>query len=1104
MKQPVLKAFSPQSIVMSLILVLAIPGGAMGDRTPPATLPSASPTRPAQVQPQPTLLTVPTWKVETSIVQLHDRLWPELAGISLVVLAVLAALWFLTSSRNQRRQAKQQLEVQYETARALAEAVTLDQAMPTVLRSICQTLHWERGELWMEESTGNHLHLYQSWNCLKVDPVVGLQSQNTAIVLGQGLVGEVWSQAQPQRRANLDQDPDFVRTEIITVLGLRSGFGFPVQIGNRVIGVLAFFRRQPQPRFPNPSDLAMLTTVSNQVGQFIRRKQIEQTLQGIAQGIAASTGEAFFQVLVQSLTRSLNVDYALVGKQSPEHSQESLGTTVAISHRGTIVENRGYSLQPSLSQSLAGASQVTYVPQGAWQQFPQEGLLTALKAESYMGLPLISATGTPLGLLVILSQGTIADPFLAESMLRISAARATAELERQQAESARQDQERLLSLSLKAANLGAWEWNMVTNEQRWSPKNREILGLDPQAKEASYEIFLNSIHPDDRPQVIQIQAQAIQDNTDYRSEYRIIRSDGTLRWITSIGSVIRDAKGKPLSLTGVTMDITDRKQAAADLFQAKEAAEAANRAKSAFLANMSHELRTPLNAIIGYSEMLQEDASEGGYSDIIPDLQKIYGAGKNLLNLINDILDISKIEAGKMDLYLEPFSLPSLLDEIKATIQPTIDSSGNTLTITCAPGVDTMVADLNKVRQILLNLLSNAIKFTENGTIALTVDPMPEPWPETVPEPVPGEEILLNSPPPWLRFTVTDTGIGMTPEQMSSLFQAFTQADASTTRKYGGTGLGLTISQRFCHMMAGEISVTSELDRGSAFVVQLPLEVIDRSSGPASSTAPTPFSAPSVPNGATVLVIDDDAAVRELMARYLTKHGFRVETAVDGQQGLELARSLRPDAITLDVLMPTLNGWSVLSQLKADPALAEIPVVVLTIVDNKDLGFTLGASDYVTKPVDYKRLAALLLKYRPTASTPSAIGHVLIVEDDPSTREMFHRILSQQGWSVATAENGIAALAQVEMHLPDVILLDLTMPEMDGFQFTTKLRNHPTYRHVPVIVVTASDLTPTDHLRLNGYVEQILQKGSYSRDRLLQEVRDLVINSLQPLSNPKL
>ena len=297
--------------------------------------------------------------------------------------------------------------------------------------------------------------------------------------------------------------------------------------------------------------------------------------------------------------------------------------------------------------------------------------------------------------------------------------------------------------------------------------------------------------------------------------------------------------------------------------------------------------------------------------------------------------------------------------------------------------------------------------------------------------------------------------------------------------------------------MGGNIRVTSQLGQGSSFVVQLPLEVSDRQPEPILPSEPRLFSVPEAPNGATILVIDDDASARELMARYLTKQGFRVETAASGQEGLDLARWLRPDAITLDVLMPQLNGWSVLSRLKADPDLAEIPVVVLTIVDDKDLGFTLGASDYVTKPVDFKRLAALLLKYRPISASSAPIGHVLVVEDDLATREMFQRILSKEGWSVATAENGLAALTQVETHRPDLILLDLTMPEMDGFQFTAELRHRPAYREIPIVVVTAIDLTPADHLRLNGYVEQILQKGSYSRDRLLQEVRDRVISSIQ-------
>jgi len=529
-------------------------------------------------------------------------------------------------------------------------------------------------------------------------------------------------------------------------------------------------------------------------------------------------------------------------------------------------------------------------------------------------------------------------------------------------------------------------------------------------------------------------------------------------------------------LVCVVQDITDRKQAEAALRESKNAAEEANRAKSQFLANMSHELRTPLNAIIGYSEMLQEDAEEFGSAEIIPDLEKIRGAGKHLLNLINDILDISKIEAGKMELYVETFSLSTLIYEVQTTIQPLIEKNGNILEIDCPENLGMMEADLTKVRQALLNLLSNAAKFTEQGKITLTVVQEQE-----------GTEAVSLSSIPWVTFKVTDTGIGMTLEQLEKVFQAFTQADASTTRKYGGTGLGLAISRRFCQMMGGDITVASQVGQGSTFTIRLPLKVVDRPSDADLSDEI------GTPTHGTVLVIDDDPNVRDLMTRYLGKEGFRVETASSSDEGLRMAEELCPNAITLDVLMPGTNGWAVLSALKANPKLTDIPVIVMTIVDDKNLGFALGAADYLTKPIDYKRLTHLLNQYRPAPNQENPNWRVLIVEDDAITRSMFRRILEKEGWDVAEAANGRLALDQLAAHPPSLILLDLMMPEMDGFQFITALRQQPEWRSLPIIVVTAMDLTMSNRLDLNGHVEQILQKGAFSRDDLLQEVRDLVL-----------
>jgi CheY-like chemotaxis protein len=478
-----------------------------------------------------------------------------------------------------------------------------------------------------------------------------------------------------------------------------------------------------------------------------------------------------------------------------------------------------------------------------------------------------------------------------------------------------------------------------------------------------------------------------------------------------------------------------------------------------------------MNAIIGYSEMLTEEAEDLGRAEFVPDLKKINAAGRHLLALINDILDLSKIEAGKMDLYVEPFHIRTMIQDVAATIQPLVERNSNRLEIQCDDGLGTMRADLTKVRQALFNLLSNASKFTTGGRIELAV----------------ARE--RDGAGEWIRFRVADTGIGMTPEQVEKVFESFTQADASTTRKYGGTGLGLTITKKFCEMMGGTIAVESKPLVGATFTIRLPAEVRDRRERTTSSEIVTLAPpAGAARDAGTALVIDDDPVVRELMQSFLTKEGYRIALAESGEEGLRLARAIHPDAITLDVLMPGMDGWSVLSALKSDPELADTPVILLTITDNKSMGYALGASEYLTKPIDRERLLTVLRKYQ--RNPP-----VLIVEDDAQSRSMLRRLLEKEGWPVVEAENGAVALARAAEGRPGVVLLDLMMPEMDGFEFVEQFRKRADWRGIPIVVITAKDITEEDRRRLNGRVEKIVQKGTHSRDELLREVRELMAAS---------
>lgn len=511
--------------------------------------------------------------------------------------------------------------------------------------------------------------------------------------------------------------------------------------------------------------------------------------------------------------------------------------------------------------------------------------------------------------------------------------------------------------------------------------------------------------------------------------------------------------------------------------RAEEEAEAANEAKSRFLASMSHELRTPLNAVIGYSEMLIEEAADLHHDDLIPDLQKIRGAGKHLLELINDVLDLSKIEAGKMDVFLETFAVDELLGEVATIIHPLVGRHDNTLSVVHESALGSMYSDLTKVRQVLFNLLSNASKFTEHGTITLTAA-------RTTGEA--GED--------WVVFRVRDTGIGMTPEQLGQLFQPFSQSESSTTRKYGGTGLGLAITRSFCDLIGGTVEVESEFGVGTTFTVRLPATVagpppLAGASTPAVAHAPM-TARPAAAGPERVLVIDDEGSAREVIARTLAREGFEVIDAPSGEDGLRLAREARPDLITLDLMMPGQDGWGVLQALKSDPALAEIPVVIVTMLDDRNVGFSLGASDYLVKPVERETLVRSVRRY----VQGSRRGPILLVEDDAATRAWLGRMLRREGCTVLEAENGRTALACLETARPALVILDLVMPEMDGFEFVDELHQRAASEDVPVIVLTAKDLTAEDRKRLTGQVRRVLQKGVHPKEELVEEVHRALRN----------
>ena len=959
----------------------------------------------------------------------------------------------------ERERAEEQ-EALLDTLADLSGELELDKLLHAVLERAVGLLDVTGGELAIYEEATGELVIVASYN-LETNEV------GTRMALGEGAMGRVAETHEPLIIPRYQEWEG--RSAQYTQGTIQSVMATPLVIGNRLVGAIASVHSDPTRQF-GERDLRRLTLFAPQAAiaienarLFTAERERAQEQQALLDTLADLSGEL---ELSKALQRVLDRAVTLLGVTGGELAtyDESRNDLVVVASHNIGADEVGTRM--ALGEGAMGRVAETHEPliipryqewEGRSTQYTQSTVQAVMAAPLMIGNRLVGAIAS-----------VHSDPTreFGEADLRrltMFAPQAAIAIENAHLFASAQRYFEDLVLNNPVAIVNADLDMNITScnpafEKLFGYKGEEVTGLN-----------LDQLVTDEgmlgEAQAYSEEAFAGRKSVGIGKRRR---KDGSLIDV-EIFTIPVMVGGERVGIMALYHDITE-------LLRARQDAEAANAAKSQFLASMSHELRTPLNAIIGYSEMLQEEVEELGHDDLAPDLQKIRSAGKHLLALINDVLDLSKIEAGRMELYLETFDVRATIDEVATTVRPLVEKNGNRLVVTCADDVGTMRSDTTRIRQVLFNLLSNASKFTASGNITLEV-----------------ARESGGAAGDWIVLRVSDTGVGMTPGQLGRLFEAFSQAEASTAQKYGGTGLGLVISRRFCELLGGDISVESEVGAGSTFTARLPAELAE-TAPEATRVAADPASEPGeqrpgeARGRSTLLVIDDDPAARDLLRRFFSKEGFHVEEAANGEAGLRLARKLRPDVITLDVLMPGMDGWEVLAVLKGDAELSDIPVIMVSILDEVNMGMALGASEYVTKPIDRDRLAAILKRY----TRDGEARLVLVVEDDPSTRSMLQRLLEKEGWTVIEAENGRIALERISETRPELILLDLMMPEMDGFEFLDELRRREGHGSIPTVVITAKDLTEQDRKRLNGGVDRVVQKGAYGREELLAQVRDLV------------
>lgn len=640
-----------------------------------------------------------------------------------------------------------------------------------------------------------------------------------------------------------------------------------------------------------------------------------------------------------------------------------------------------------------------------------------------------------------------------------------------------------LSESQRMAHLGHWDLDITTGELNWSEEIFRIFDLDPQKFGATYDAFLETVHPDDRDLVNNAYTNSLQNKSPYSITHRLKLKNGEIKYVTERCKTIYADDGSPIRSMGTVQDVSQQILVEQELKQhrehlqelvdartqelqmTKDAALNATKAKSEFLANMSHELRTPLNAIIGFSGIVRDGMAGPVNEEQSHQLTMVYDSAKHLLELINDILDLSKIEAGKTNVHPQQFEVVPLLEDLRNLMLQQAKEKNLDILIEAPSDVE-IYTDRSKIRQIMLNLLSNAVKFTDNGSITM--------------------KCQLNHK--LCEMQVCDTGIGIPEDQRRSIFKAFQQVESGDTRVHTGTGLGLTICQSFVSMLGGDISVQSEPGKGSTFTIKLPLRTHKFISDLNNSNFK--ISIPETSNGKKILVVDDQSEARELIQTYLLDLNYTVLTCNDGKKAIELARQHTPFAITLDLLMPNTDGWSTLTALKTDSETQHIPVIIVSILDKKQQGLSLGAVDFLQKPLKASDLSDSLHKLHLEGE------NILIVEDQAEDANLLRTVFENENYNITRVGNGTNALNQIKKQCPDIILLGLERPGVTGLELIQQLRSNGA-ENTPIVIISAMELSASEEASLSHSAEMILTKGKYNIKEMLENIRHTLADTKQ-------